>query len=165
MTTKRPCTCNRVYSPHYTYDQCRVCWLAQYDARYQELWGIQTQTVILPGLGDLVESAIKPLVTVVEKLTGKKRSCSSCAARKKALNQCSHSAYSFLQRILPRSRIIRKGLSWGLVAALALAGGVIGGYLTDRLERPFSTSGRVLTNPPDLKPPPPVEGSRPLRVY
>lgn len=36
---KRPCDCNRVTSPEWSPDQCRLCWLATYDERYQKLFG------------------------------------------------------------------------------------------------------------------------------
>lgn len=38
---KRPCTCNRVTSPDWSADQCRLCWLATYDERYQKLFSVQ----------------------------------------------------------------------------------------------------------------------------
>jgi hypothetical protein len=36
----RPCHCRRVTGLVYTEDQCRVCWLARYDAGYRALWNV-----------------------------------------------------------------------------------------------------------------------------
>lgn len=43
---KRPCTCNRVTSPDWSADQCRLCWLTTYDERYQKLFGVKKNTGI-----------------------------------------------------------------------------------------------------------------------
>lgn len=42
---KRPCTCNRVTSSEWSQDQCRLCWLATYDDRYQKLFGVQKTSI------------------------------------------------------------------------------------------------------------------------
>lgn len=40
MTRKRPCHCGKAATGAYTFDQCRRCWLALNDRRYQRLWGL-----------------------------------------------------------------------------------------------------------------------------
>lgn len=36
----RPCACDRIRPGPYTLDQCRLCWLAANDPRYQQRWGL-----------------------------------------------------------------------------------------------------------------------------
>jgi hypothetical protein len=43
----RPCDCRNVTGPVYDLSQCRVCWLARYDAGYRALWGV---TDDMPGV-------------------------------------------------------------------------------------------------------------------
>lgn len=43
----RPCNCNNCEVGPYKPEYCRLCWLANNDARYQELWGLQAKPIIL----------------------------------------------------------------------------------------------------------------------
>lgn len=36
--SSRPCTCDNVTGPQWSSDQCRLCWLYRYDARYTAVW-------------------------------------------------------------------------------------------------------------------------------
>lgn len=78
----RPCTCNDV-------DQCRLCWLATNDGRYQKLWGIPvTARKFGARVGRKRTTSKKPTVTHhrpncqhLGAYTGTRVECTSCAGK------------------------------------------------------------------------------------
>lgn len=73
----RPCLCDRCRPGPYTLDQCRLCWLAANDPRYQQRWGLP---VTAKGAVTLLPAQPAPTASCVHlgPPTGAVAHCRSC---------------------------------------------------------------------------------------